>query len=367
MPNTITKSVSTKSKRLAEFLTQEIQEGKYIPGTLLPTDRELAHRYKVSTNTVRKCLDILRDRGTVIREPQRGVVVANPIGPETRLRTIAFISPVASTIANELVTGLTEALDYDRFILAAYVTHEDPEKYRRTVAHIAEQRPCGVVVWDQGRSREHVDIAWEYLSRARIPVVGLGPHSIPNLTADYVRVCEADAGTLIARYLIRRNIRDVAFLCTTSRTDQGERIEAIRKELAKARASLPDDRIFFVDAPHTRELPPDPYIDAREFMARLLDQGFRCPCMIFGHDDPTVGALHAILQAGISVPDEMKLISCGRSEVQTVSPLKLTTCFLDFAEQGRKAAEILMRRIDGFDGPPEVHYTPTTLIEGETT
>jgi DNA-binding LacI/PurR family transcriptional regulator len=271
---------------------------------------------------------------------------------------------MANPLGNEFLAGLTDALDYDHFMLATYVTNEDLEKYRKTIVYISQQRPSGVVVWVQ--AKEYCDVPWDCLSTANIPVVGLGPHSIPNISCDYVRDYVADAGTLVGRYIARRNFRDIAFLCTTSYKIQGERIEAIRRELGKAGIRLPDEKIFFVDAPHGYMLPPDPYLDAREFMTKLLRDGFHCECLVCGHDYPAVGVLQAILKQGIKIPEEMKVISCGRSGVEGVSPMKLTTCFVDFSEQGRKAVQVLMRRINGFTGPPEIHYTPVTLIEGET-
>ena len=365
MNETITKTTNTRSIKLVNVLSQEIAEGRFAPGTLLPTDRELAGRYSVSTNTVRKSLLVLQRQGLLARQPQRGVVVVSPGLRDPGLKRVAFISPMASVLANEFLAGLTDGLDDDRFVAATYITREDLDKYRKIIIHVADQRPSGMVIWVQ--TREYCEVAWECLAKARIPVVGLGPHSIPNLACDYVRDCVADAGTLIGRYLVRRNLRDIAFLCTTSRTIQGERITAIRKELARAGIELPEKRIFFVDAPRGYKQPPDPYADARDFMARLLDRGFRCECMVFGHDYPAVGALEAVLAKGIRVPDEIKLISCGRSGVEAISPMKLSTCFVDFPEQGRKAIQVLMRRIDGYDGPPEIHYTPVTLREGETT
>jgi DNA-binding LacI/PurR family transcriptional regulator len=364
MNNVMNKPLNTKANKVVNVIAREIAEGIYTPGTLLPTDRELATRYGVSPNTVRKSLDILGQKGTIVRQPQRGVVVTGSSHTETKVGKIAFITPMANPMANEFLEGLTDAVDYDHFMLATYVTNEDLEKYRKTVGYISQQRPSGVVVWVQ--AKEYCEVSWDCLAQAHIPVVGLGPHSIPNLLCDYVRDCVADAGTLVARHIIRRNFRDIAFLCTTSHRIQGERIEAIRREFAKVGLRLPDEKIFFIDAPHGYLLPPDPYLDAREFMTKLLRDGFRCECMICGHDYPAVGVLQALLKHGIRVPDEMKVISCGRSGVESISPMKLTTCFVDFSEQGRKAVQVLMRRMNGFKGPPEIHYTPVTLIEGET-
>jgi DNA-binding LacI/PurR family transcriptional regulator len=102
-------------------------------------------------------------------------------------------------------------------------------------------------------------------------------------------------------------------------------------------------------------------------MARRLKDGFTCDILICGHDYPAVGALRAVLDAGIRVPDEMAILSELRGAVAGAAPMELTTFDVHPEIQGQLAAEALMRRIEGYDGPYDVHHVPCEMIEGETT
>ena len=67
-------------KRLADFLIQEIEAGKYGVGASLPTERELCESFGVSRHTTREALRRLESNGLIIRRQGSGssVVAITP-------------------------------------------------------------------------------------------------------------------------------------------------------------------------------------------------------------------------------------------------------------------------------------------------
>jgi DNA-binding GntR family transcriptional regulator len=65
---------------LANTLVRDIQEGRHVVGSLLPTEHELAEQYGVSRHTVRASLKKLEDLGYISRKKAVGTLVesANP-------------------------------------------------------------------------------------------------------------------------------------------------------------------------------------------------------------------------------------------------------------------------------------------------
>ncbi len=81
--NTIT-GPNTKAYRLAMQITEDIQNGKFASGVLLPPDGELANDYDVSRITLRKSLAILSQKGRLQRLPQGGALaIPSAPPPET--------------------------------------------------------------------------------------------------------------------------------------------------------------------------------------------------------------------------------------------------------------------------------------------
>lgn len=64
--------------QLAQILEQKILSGEFKPGDSLPSENELGKEYDLSRMTVRKCLNILAERGLVSAHPGRGTFVSRP-------------------------------------------------------------------------------------------------------------------------------------------------------------------------------------------------------------------------------------------------------------------------------------------------
>ena len=354
----------SKAVRLSQLLLDEIQRGRYAAGTRLPPEMDLAQRYRVSRPTVRRALDILAGDGHVVRRPQRGVVVAEGVGRETELRQIAFISRGLNADMDRYVCGLMDAMDHERFTLAIYATNADIGRYRRNIENIVKTKPAGIVLTTI--PQELLAVNAEILTGAGVPIVTIGHPEIAGLCCDRVDEPGIYSGQAVARFILRKGFRDVAYMGTSPRGSNEETVEALRGELAPAGIELPDERVFIVDAPSGYMSPPQPFADCRRFMADQFARGFRCETLIAGHDYPAVGALFAAMEADVRVPGDMKVISAMRNAVEGLSPMRLTTVDFNLAEEGRLAMKLLSRRIDGYTGPIEVHHTPVELIEGET-
>ncbi|KUO13768.1 GntR family transcriptional regulator [Streptomyces sp. DSM 15324] len=68
-------------EQLAAIIERRIRTGVHPPGTRLPGELTMTHEYKVGPGTVRRALDILRDRGLVVTVRARGSFVADPLPP----------------------------------------------------------------------------------------------------------------------------------------------------------------------------------------------------------------------------------------------------------------------------------------------
>ena len=61
--------------QVAEHIAARIEAGELQPGTRLPPERDVAVEYGVAYNTVRKSMEILRERGLIVTMQGRGTFV----------------------------------------------------------------------------------------------------------------------------------------------------------------------------------------------------------------------------------------------------------------------------------------------------
>lgn len=66
--------------QVADHIAARIGGGELAPGDKLPPERDLATEYGVAYNTVRRSMDVLRDRGLVVTLRGHGNYVARPGG-----------------------------------------------------------------------------------------------------------------------------------------------------------------------------------------------------------------------------------------------------------------------------------------------
>lgn len=87
---------SPSAARLLGALRKMIEQGDWKPGERIPTERDLAQRFRSARNTVRRALKVLEDEGRIYREVGRGTFVTpSPRShPDDLARRIESASPV---------------------------------------------------------------------------------------------------------------------------------------------------------------------------------------------------------------------------------------------------------------------------------
>jgi GntR family transcriptional regulator len=63
-------------QQIKVLITRSLQSGEWKPGEAIPSELDLAARYKVSQGTVRKAIDALADENLVVRRQGKGTFVA---------------------------------------------------------------------------------------------------------------------------------------------------------------------------------------------------------------------------------------------------------------------------------------------------
>jgi len=261
---------------------------------------------------------------------------------------------------------LTQAIaPQEHLTLATYSANADLAIYQTLIHRIARMKPTGAVVTSLPPEIMRVQV--DSLAERGIPFVTIG-QKLPDFPCDRVDYPGGQSAKKLLPHLLEREASEVILFVVNPLTDPSrqEIIRGFREGLAQAGVVIPDDRIFSFDTPHGFTTPADPCIDSQRAMEDILARGISFKTVICCHDYPAVGALRAILGAGLRVPQDVKVVSCARCGVAGASPMKLTTVNVNREEQARVAGELLLRRIDGYDGPPEVHYVGGDLIIGET-
>lgn len=88
------------------LLTQSLIAGEWRPGDIIPSEMELAARFKVSQGTVRKAIDSLASEHILIRRQGKGTFVATHKEDDIKLRFLRLTAANGQkeTLKNELIS-----------------------------------------------------------------------------------------------------------------------------------------------------------------------------------------------------------------------------------------------------------------------
>ena len=84
-------------QQIKALITQSLQSGEWKPGELIPSENELATRFKVSQGTVRKAIDELSAENLVVRRQGKGTFVATHHEARAQFRFLRLQPDVGDT------------------------------------------------------------------------------------------------------------------------------------------------------------------------------------------------------------------------------------------------------------------------------
>lgn len=155
----------------------------------------------------------------------------------------------------------------------------------------------------------------------------------PAVTTDDVQV-----GILGTEHLIRLGHRRIGHLRGTLASTAAERFEGYKQALAKHR--LPAHPSLIRDCGFTER-------DGYEAMSEWLREGTVPPAIFAANDPAAIGAMSALTEAGLQIPDDVAIVGGGNIHYGDMLRVPLTTVAWSTIEMGQAAAHLLLEMIEG--------------------
>ncbi len=368
-------------QQLFLMLQERIQRGEYAPGSWLPAERALAQEFGMDRSAIRRALLQLEERGLIVREVgKRPWVRGGPVFPglggsdqgtrqpaEAAMRTIVAILPQHPIYPASLAIlhGMNATLRSTEAPLRLQVidTHgggESRETFleKQALDTVVREQIDGVVIWHLGGPETLPQL--RELERRGTPVVFIDRY--PNgLTCDFVGGDNQSGVEAAVEYLRHLGHRRIAHLSTDEQTTAvAERLAAYSQAMLAGDTPPKPEWVFHVSHDDTKDVAPacDHYFSLPE-----------PPTAVVAMNDALAHYFITECQArGKSVPEDISVIGYDDVERHSPRPALLTTLHQPFDKMGRRAVELLLRRLAGAETPGAKQHVllPTPLVKRAT-
>lgn len=326
------------------------------------TIKDVGEEAGVSYSTVSR---VINNIGNVVPEKRERVLAAiEKLGyvVNQQARSLAggrtnviglIVQDVMTGYTGPIVRGIDEALHAADYDLILYTTHHRRKNEIMYAHQFANGLTEGLLLLLPMAS----DAYLATLCKQRFPYVVIDDYGFDDFSTTITATNWQGAHDGVS-YLIRLGHRRIAHLkgVETLRSSQ-ERFEAYRQALREAGIGYDDSLVL-----------PGMFTRKQGYLStlQLLDLP-EPPTAIFAANDMSAyGALDAIRTRGMRVPHDISLLGFDDDNDAALMYPALTTIRQPLAEMGRKATELLLRRINYPEQPAQQIKLATELVERAT-
>lgn len=294
--------------------------------SLMTVSRVVNNKEDVSESTRQRVLKIIEDSGFRPSSIARSLVTQ-------RTGTLGLVVPdIDNPFFSGLVSGVESQAYSNGYNVFLCNTNEDAQREQSILVSLEEKMIDGLILCSSRLPDEELRAAAE-----RFPAVVIISRQLPGAGLGTALIDDRLGGNLAVTHLLRTGRRRIGLITgpAISFSSQGR--------LSGYRQALEDAGIPFRDQLVYRCRPVQE--EAAQAVRHLLSI---CPNLdgLFCHNDlVAVGALQALKQYGICVPDDVAVVGYDDIPIAAWVTPALTTCRVERFELGSQAMRLLLERI----------------------
>src|SRR5438128_6825348 len=309
------------------------------------TMKRVAAELGVSITTVSKVLNNQPDigaatRSRVLKKVEELGYRPNAVARSLTLRrtnTLGVVIPdLMHSFFVEVVAGLESVMSARGYALLLCSSGEDAGKERRELEAL-KQRQVDGLVFASAHATGNEDLLRQLIDAGKCLVM-IDRDDHPDIKCHRVLTDDERVGWLATSHLAGLGHHAIAHIAGPPIVHAKRRERGYRQALREARiAARPE---WIVRAGFLER-------DGYEAMKRLLAAAPRVSAVFAANDPTAIGAMKAIWDAGLAVPDDIAVVGAGDIAHGDVLRIPLTTVSWSRQEMGTRAAELILERVEG--------------------
>ena len=259
----------------------------------------------------------------------------------------------------QVAKGISAGIRGHGYGLIITSSEEDPELERQEIEQLLARRVDVMAIASAQTTAE----SFRRIEERRIPYV-LIDRKFAHLAANFVGVDDETVGMLATNHLIDQGCLRIAHIRGPETSTALGRLEGFKRALTEhGRGPLPVHIVSIGKSSDDRG-EPGGYEAAKKLLAANPP-----PDGTFCFNDPiALGAMRAILDAGLRIPEDIAVVGCGNVLYSDFLRVPLTSIDQDSSAIGRHVAELALSLV-GAKGPARPRtelVTPKLVVRAST-
>lgn len=253
-----------------------------------------------------------------------------------KTNTIGFVLPdLSNPFFTNILSSINRLADMNGYLLLICNTGWDQEKEKKELKALAEKRVDGILLYPS------IDIYSDQLYNSNIPMVIFGK-TITERTSDtsFVEVDNSQGGKLAINHMINCGYKRLAFLggpsyssSNVARLDSFYEVQRTAGIDINSELISQDSYTILSGYERTKEL-------------MKLPKSNRPDGLVCADDLIALGAMQAISEAGLSIPEDIGVIGFDDVAYASLPQIQLTTVKIPCSEMGEAGMQLLMLSIN---------------------
>ncbi|UCH27684.1 MAG: LacI family DNA-binding transcriptional regulator [Trueperaceae bacterium] len=327
----------------------------------MPTIREVSRRAKVSISTVSRVVNGTAPVAEKTRHRVLKAIEELDYTPNVLARGLitkrsggigVIVNDLTSPFFGSILDGIEAEVEAQGMHMIVASGHADAKRESKAIHFLRQRLPDAMIIQVDGTS----DPELLELAAHKIPTIVFGRH-ITELGERCIYLDNEQGGFLATQHLIdcgHSRIGHIAGPLTIA--DSRARLQGYRRALEGA--GTPYNRGWVIEAD---------YLEAGGYRAtrHLLERTCDLSAIFCSNDQMAAGALQALREAGIRVPEDVSIIGYDDIPLARYLYPSLTTIRQPLFEMGRAVAEIAFKALAGKRAEVRHKFEPE-LIERES-
>lgn len=341
-----------KYEVVENWIKSKIESGMMVPGDKLPSESELMRQFGVSRNAVRQAANKLIKDALV--ESKQGVgyfVLKRNTSKSTEIGFICFRT--SSYIFPHIIHGANKIIQKNGYHMLLHESWYDLSVEKNLLINLEKKGVSGVIITPVYGTSEYNNVALlERLESKGIPVVLLDSF-FPEYSFSCVSLSDEQAGWMAAKHLWTNGHRNVGIIYSRNYFPKILRRDGALRFFREQGSPLQEELIQGIEGQTSAKTV---YGEIRRVLKELKSMPTAFIC---SSDDEAIILIHQLKKRGVSIPEDVSIISFDNSDVSRYSHPRLTTVNHPSEYMGEKVASVLLERVNH----PEIRLRSHTFID----